>query len=100
MNLGKKIGFIAFIITVIHVIAGIIYITADGSYLYRDSFQIYFRTGIIGLVLAGCSIGILKKNKEKGRTFAVISILIILIFFFIMQFIVYCALAGSGWPKT
>lgn len=112
--MGKKIGMIALICTVIYIIFCIVAITQapevpdevwklmakdqeaaqekiqeiedNASGLYKAADIITTITGIAGIVLAIVSIVKLTKEKQKGKIVPVLCIILIVVFFFITVF--------------
>ena len=112
--MGKKIGMIALICTVIYIIFSIIVITQapeipdevwklavkdqeaaqekiqeieeSASGLYKAADIITTITGLAGIVLAIVSIVKLTKTKEKGKIVPVLCIILIIVFFFVTAF--------------
>lgn len=112
--MGKKIGMIALICTVIYIIFCIVEITQapeipdevwklavkdqeaaqekiqeitdNASGLYKATDVITTITGIAGIVLAIVSIVKLVKEKEKGKIVPILCIVLIAIFYFVTAF--------------
>ena len=111
---GKKLGIIAFVCSVLFIVFTIIGITQapeirqetydmilTDTELYYEMFEedmskasTLFKVadsaltfiGIAGIVLAIISLVKMSKAKEKGKAFAVLSIVIIVVFFFVYTF--------------
>ena len=112
--MGKKIGIIALICTVIYIIFCIVEITQapeipnevwklslkdqeaakeqleeifeNASGLYKAADKITIITGLAGIVLAIISIVKLAKAKEKGKIVPILCIIFIVVFFFVTIF--------------
>lgn len=112
--MGKKIGMIALICTVIYIIFCIVAITQapeipdevwklavkdqeaaqekiqeivdNASGLYKAADVITTVTGIAGIILAIVSIVKLTKEKQKGKIVPVLCIILIIVFFFVTAF--------------
>ena len=114
--MGKKIGMIAMICTIIYIIFCIVAITQapeipkdvyelmvkdqeaaqeriqeiedNASGLYKAADIITTITGLAGIVLAIVSIVKLGKAKEKGKVVPILCIVLIIVFFFVNVFLV------------
>ena len=112
--MGKKIGMVAMICTIIYIIFCIVAITQapeipkdvyelmvkdkeaaqeriqeigdNASGLYKAADIIITITGLAGIVLAIVSIVKLVKAKEKGKVVPILCIVLIIVFFFVTAF--------------
>ncbi len=112
--MGKKIGMIAMICTIIYIIFCIVAITQapeipkdvyelmvkdqeaaqeriqeitdNASGLYKAADVIITITGLAGIVLAIVSIVKLEKAKEKGKVVPILCIVLIIVFYFVTVF--------------
>jgi hypothetical protein len=112
--MGKKIGIVALICTIAYIICGIIVIaqapeipddvydlmlkdqeayierfqeiTDNASTLYKVADKGMIITGLGGIVLSIVSIVKLVKAKEKGKIIPILSIIIIIVFYFVTAF--------------
>jgi len=117
MKKGKMIGIIAFIVAILFVIFGIVEINQapefpndfydlaikdmeaatemeeeilnSGSTMYKISEKATSILFFIGIILAIISLVKMIKDKEKGKVFPILSIIIIIVFFFVIQFVGY-----------